>query len=156
MEWFIFLLASVSAGLGIIQSFALNRKNTQEKDPPVQTIMGKFLTPEMFSRVKKKCTSKAWYGIDQLIECGLNYDTITNKNGTTAEHLVENWTRLLAGDEECYDLFGDLIDPFICVVHNVDQINSLRSEINLNWKEIQGGKFYGGRLGALLWTEHYS
>ena len=68
---------------------------------------------------------------------------------------MENWTRLLAGDEECYDLVGDLIDPAICVVHNVDQINSLRSEINLNWKEIQGGKFYGGRLGALLWTKHY-
>ena len=32
----------------------------------------------------------------------------------------------------------------------IDKINSLRSEMNLNWKEIQGGKFYGGRLGALL------
>ena len=63
---------------------------------------------------------------------------------------------LLAGDEECYDLFRDLFDPVICEVHNIDQINSLRSEMNLNWKEIQGGKFYGGRLGALLWTEHYS
>ena len=28
--------------------------------------------------------------------------------------------------------------------------------MNLKWKEIQGGKFYSGRLGALLWTKHYS
>ena len=59
---------------------------------------------------------------------------------------MENWTRLLAGDEECYDLFGDLIDPVICVVRNMDQTNSLRSEINLNWREIQGGKFYGDKV----------
>ena len=61
---------------------------------------------------------------------------------------MENSIGLLAGDEECYDLFSDLIDPVIC--ENIDHINSLRSEMNLNWKEIQGGKFYGGRLGALL------
>ena len=58
---------------------------------------------------------------------------------------MENSIGLLTGDEECYDLFSDLIDPVICEVHNIDQINSLRSEINLNWKEIQGGKFYRRR-----------
>ena len=61
---------------------------------------------------------------------------------------MENSKGLLAGDEECYDLFSDLIDPVIC--ENIDHTNSLRSEMNLNWTEIQGGKFYGGRLGALL------
>ena len=40
-----------------------------------RTIMGKLLTSDVFSRVKdKKCTSKG-YGIDQLIECGINYLT---------------------------------------------------------------------------------
>ena len=44
-----------------------------------QTIMGKLLTPDMcFPESKDKCTSKG-YGIDQLLECGLNYDTTTNK-----------------------------------------------------------------------------
>ena len=112
-----------------------------------RTILGKLRTPDMFFRVKDKRTSSG-YGIDQLIECGLNYHTITNKNGVTTAHSVENSIGLLAGDEECYDLFSDLIDPVIC--ENIDKINSLRSEMNLNWKEIQGGKFYGGRLGALL------
>ena len=69
---------------------------------------------------------------------------------------MENSIGLLAGDQECYDLFSDLIDLVICEIHNIDQINSLRSEMNLNWKEIQGGKFYSGWLGALLWTKHYS
>ncbi|CAH3190429.1 unnamed protein product, partial [Porites evermanni] len=40
-------------------------------------------------------------------------------------------------DEECHDLFSDLIDPVICEVLNINEINGL--EINLNWKEIQGG-----------------
>ena len=71
---------------------------------------------------------------------------ITNKNGITTAHLVENSIRLLTGDEECDDLFSDLIDPVICEVLNIDQINSLRLEINLNWKEIQGGKFYGDKV----------
>ena len=43
-----------------------------------RTIMGKLLTSVMFSRVQDKCTSKG-YGIDQLIECKLTYDTMTNK-----------------------------------------------------------------------------
>ena len=76
------------------------------------------------------------------------------KNGITTAHLVHS-IGLIAGDGECYDLFRHLFDPVICEIHNIDQINSLRSEMNLNWKEIQGGKFYGGRLGALLWTEHF-
>ena len=33
---------------------------------------------DTFSRVKDKGTSKG-YGIEQLIECGLNYDTIYNE-----------------------------------------------------------------------------
>ena len=95
----------------------------------------------MFFTVKDKRTSQG-SDIDQLIECGPNYHTRTNKNGVTTAHLVENSIGLLAGDEECYDLFSDLIDPVIC--ENIDHINSLRSEMNLNWKEIQGGKFYSG------------
>ena len=71
---------------------------------------------------------------------------ITNKNGITTAHLVENSIGLLTGDEECDNLFSDLIDPVICEVFNIDQINSLRLEINLNWKEIQGGKFYGVKV----------
>ena len=59
---------------------------------------------------------------------------------------MENSIGLLTGDEECDDLFSDLIDPVICEVLNIDQINSLRLEINLNWKEIQGGKFYGDKV----------
>jgi len=50
---------------------------------------------------------------------------------------------LLAGDEECYDLFSELIDPVISEVHQIDEMKSLRSEVNLNWKQIKGGKLYG-------------
>ena len=69
---------------------------------------------DTLSRVKDKGTSKG-YGIDQLIECGLNYDTIYNEqkwnNNGTLSCSVENSIGLLTGDEECCDLFSDLIDP---------------------------------------------
>ena len=68
------LLTRVSAPRGIATLFALKKIHKKM----TRTIMGKLLTPDMFSRVKDKCTSKG-YGIDQLIECGLNYDTMTNK-----------------------------------------------------------------------------
>ena len=98
--------------------------------------------PESKARVHPKDTaSNSLSSVDLIM---IQY--ITNKNRITTAHLVENSIGLLAGDEECYDLFGDLIDPVICVVRNMDQINSLRSEINLNWKEIQGGKFYGDKV----------
>jgi len=107
-----------------------------------KTIMVRLLTPEIFSRVKDKRTSRG-YDIDKLIESGVLYHSKTNQHIRSArERLMENSTGLLSGDEKCYDLFSDLIDPFISKVHRIDQMTSLRSEINFNCKEIKGGSFY--------------
>lgn len=48
----------------------------------------------------------------------------------------------LAGDEECYDVFTELVDPVISEVHQIDHLNNLRSEVNLNWEDIKGGSIY--------------
>ena len=96
--------------------------------------------PESKTRVHPKdMASNSLSSVDLIM---IQY--ITNKNRITTAHLVENSIGLLTGDEECHDLFSDLIDPVICEVLNVNQINAL--EINLNWKEIQGGKFYGDKV----------
>ena len=57
-----------------------------------RTRMGKLSHhADTLSRVKDKGTSKG-YGIDQLIECGLNYDTIYNEqNGITTAHSAAQW-----------------------------------------------------------------
>lgn len=92
--------------------------------------------PESKARVHPKDTaSNSLSSVDLIM---IQY--ITNKNRITTAHLVEN----SIGDEECHDLFSDLIDPVICEVLNINEINGL--EINLNWKEIQGGKFYGDKV----------
>ena len=97
--------------------------------------------PESKTRVNPKdMASNSLSSVDLIM---IQY--ITNKNGITTAHLyVENLIGLFTGDEECHDLFSDLIDPVICEVLNIYQINGL--EINLNWKEIQGGKFYGDKV----------
>ena len=146
------LLASVSAALGMATLFAL--KYTIRR--PISSYGTTHATEQewasfshhadTFSRVKDKGKSKG-YGIKQLIECGLNYDTIYN------EQKWNNNGTLICGklDRVAYRrrrmpwlLFSDLIDPVICEVLNINQINGL--EINLNWKEIQGGKFYGDKV----------
>ena len=82
--------------------------------------------PESKTRVHPKdMASNSLSSVDLIM---IQY--ITNKNGITTAHLVENSIGLLTGDEECHDLFSDLIDPVICEVLNVNQINAL--EINLN------------------------
>ena len=98
------------------------------------TITGRLLTPEIFSKVKDKRTSRG-YDIDKLIESGVLYHSTTNQHIRSArESLTENSTRLLSGDNECYDLFSELIDPVISEVHQIDQMKSLRLEVNLNRK----------------------
>ena len=75
--------------------------------------------PESKTRVNPKdMASNSLSSVDLIM---IQY--ITNKNGiTTAHFYVENLIGLL----------------------NINQINGL--EINLNWKEIQGGKFYGDKV----------
>jgi len=102
------------------------------------TIAGKLLTPDMFSILKDKCTSKG-YDIDNLIES-------SQHNLSTNFTSILNSAGLLARDEECYDLFSELIDPVIGEVHQIDEMKNLRSEVNLNWEQIKGGKLYGANV----------
>ncbi|XP_020612226.1 creatine kinase M-type-like [Orbicella faveolata] len=85
------------------------------------TITGKLLTPDMFSILKDKCTSKG-YDIDNLIES-------SQHNLSTNFTSIPNSAGLLARDEECYDLFSELIDPVIGEVHQIDEMKNLRSEV---------------------------
>ena len=145
-----YVLFGCGAAMGAAALFALlnwKKKRPIRSYPNIwdnRTIMGKLLTPEIFSKVKDKCTSKG-YDIDKIIESGLH--TTTNKDEMLAtEGSVKNSTGLLAGDEECYDVFSELMDPVISEIHKIDRIKSLRPEVNLNWKEIQGGNFYGANV----------
>ena len=47
---------------------------------------------------------------------------------------------------QCYNLFSELIDPVTAEVHQIDEMKSIRSEVNLNWKHIKGGKLYGANV----------
>ena len=99
------------------------------------TIMAKYLTPDLFSKLKDRGTTKN-YDIEQLIESGLG--------SVGPSSLAGNPAGLLAGDEECYDVFNELMDPVIRELHEVDL--KFRSDINLNWEQIKGGKLYGSNV----------
>ena len=141
-------IIGASALLALYNSKYRQKKRLMSRYPNLgdnTTITGRLLTPEIFSKEKDKHTSKG-YHIDKLIESGL-YNSTTNQHIRPArEGLMENSTGLLSGDEECYDLFSDRTGPVISKVHQIDEIKSLRSEINFNWKEIKGGNFYGANV----------
>ena len=134
--------ATLGAGTLLALGYCFCRKKREMSSFPNltnnPTIAGKLLTPDMFSILKDKRTSKG-YDIDNLIESSqhspsANFTSIPNSAG------------LLAGDEKCYDLFGELIDPVIREVHQIDDMKSLRSEVNFNWRQIKGGKLYGANV----------
>jgi len=74
----------------------------------------------MFSLLKDKCTSEG-YDIDDLIDS-------SQHNLSTNFTSIPNSAGLLAGDEECYDLFSEFIDPVTGEVHQIDEMKSLRSD----------------------------
>lgn len=96
-----------------------------------RSIMVKYLTPDIFSKLKDRGTTEN-YDLEHLIESGL-FSVDPNS-------LARNPAGLLAGDEECYDVFSELIDPVIRELHEVDQ--NFRSEVNLNWGQIRDGQLY--------------
>lgn len=109
-----------------------------------RTTMGKHLTPDMFSKLKDRCTSNG-YDFEKLIESGVR-ETTSHDKLSASFGLIENSAGLLAGDEECYGLFSELINPVIGEIHEIDHMESLRSEVNLDWRQIKGGKLYGANV----------
>lgn len=150
-----YVLLGCGAVMGATALFALYGSKCPRKKRPMssypnlrdnKTTMDRFLTPEIFSKVKDKRSAKG-YDIDKLIESGLRDTVATDMHKMAAgETLVENSIRLLAGNEECYDLFRELIDPVIREVHQIYRMENLRSEVNLNWEEITGGNFHGANV----------
>ena len=108
------------------------------------TVMGKYLTPDIFSRLKDKYTSRQ-YCLDDLIRSGLTCH-VSDENTTNLLRLIENPSGLLAGDEECYDVFRDLIDPVVSEVHRISHLYAFTSKVNMDWTEIEGGKLNGTKV----------
>ena len=132
--------ATLGAGALLALGYFYRRKKREMSSFPNlnPTIVGKLLTPDVFSILKDKRTSKG-YDIDNLIES-------SQHNLSTNFTSIPNSAGLLVGDEECYHLFSALIDPVIGEVHQIDDMKSLRSEVNLNWRQIKGGKLYGANV----------
>ena len=146
-----YALLGVGAALGASALLALGyfrrKKCDMNSFPNLRnnsTTMAKYLTPDMFSKLKDRCTPQG-YDIEKLIESGV-YGTTCHDKLSASFGLKENSAGLLAGDEECYDHFSDLIDPVIGEIHQIDHMKSLKSEVNLDWKQIKGGKLYGANV----------
>ena len=77
-----------------------NYPNTRDN----KTLMAKYMTPEIYESYWNVETQLG-FSFDHLIQSGLDVPQFPNCGFT-------------AGDEECYDLYSDFIDPIITEKHN--------------------------------------
>ncbi|DBA05131.1 TPA: hypothetical protein N0F65_004981 [Lagenidium giganteum] len=90
--------ASVAASESSIAVLPSSEDNYPMFTPKHRSLMAKHLTRELYEKLKDKKSSKG-YTLDQAIQTGIDN-----------AHLGVG---IVAGDEECYEVFKDIIDPVI-------------------------------------------
>ncbi len=70
-------------------------------------LMAKHLTPRIYAKLRDK-TTKSGFTLDQAIQTGVD----------NPGHPFISTVGIVAGDEESYELFADLLDPIIEERHN--------------------------------------
>eukprot|EP01083_Nonionella_stella_P199109 730382_1 len=70
------------------------------------SILYKYLTPEIYNKLKDKKTAHCGFTLDQCIACSVTYD--------------DQHCGMYAGDYECYVDYAELFTPIIKEYHNFD------------------------------------
>jgi creatine kinase len=95
------------------------------------TLIAKHYLPELHIKLKDSETSNK-YSLEDLVKRGIRrFITKGNKE-----------TGIVIGDEECYEVFRELIDPVIIDLHGVHDIrgNQTASFKASDWRRIKGGR----------------
>lgn len=92
-------------------------------------LMAKHLTPRVYSKLRDKKTASG-FTLDSAIQTGVD----------NPGHPFILTVGLVAGDEECYDTFSELIDPIIEERHNGFKKTD-QHKTDLDASKIRGGKF---------------
>ncbi|XP_064638378.1 creatine kinase M-type-like [Lineus longissimus] len=92
-------------------------------------LMAKFLTPEIYAKLRAKTTPNGWT-LDGCIQTGVD----------NPGHPFISTVGAVAGDEESYEVFKDLFDPIIAARHNGYKPTD-KHPTDLDHTKIKGGEF---------------
>uniref|UniRef100_A0A8C5WG41 Creatine kinase U-type, mitochondrial n=1 Tax=Leptobrachium leishanense TaxID=445787 RepID=A0A8C5WG41_9ANUR len=92
--------------------------------------MASNLTPAIYAKLFNKTTSMG-YTIDKCIQTGVD----------NPGHPLIMSVGMVAGDEECYEVFADLFDPVIKERHNGYDPRTMKHPTDLDASKIKAGHF---------------
>ncbi|XP_031426425.1 creatine kinase S-type, mitochondrial isoform X1 [Clupea harengus] len=92
--------------------------------------MSAALTPAIYGRLRDKMTP-ASFTVDQCIQTGVD----------NPGHPFIKTVGMVAGDEECYEVFAELFDPVIKDRHNGYDPRTMRHPTDLDASKIHSGMF---------------
>lgn len=141
-------LGATAGVLATAYAYSKYTSTTKDQSPPIRdaytkfapnsdypdlkghnNIMSQFLSPDLYKKLRNKITSKG-FTLDQAIQTGVD----------NPGHPYIETVGVVAGDEESYDVFGELFDPIICERHNgFGQLD--KHVTDLDYRKIRGGVF---------------
>lgn len=130
----------LSAAVGVVLYYTLSHCPSYKKIRPRsvspadyselannQTLMAKYLTPDVYAKIKGKTTPRC-FSLYALIQCGI--ENPFNPGGKSSG--------LLTGDQECYEVFNELLEPVIRELHGV-RGSEIAVRTDMNWHKLKGG-----------------
>ncbi|XP_020911040.1 creatine kinase U-type, mitochondrial [Exaiptasia diaphana] len=142
------LAVALLAGVGVVSAWYVYRKHCKipihggpsklyQEIKNSNTILSEHLTPELLLKLKKVETSKG-YTLNDLVQNGLN--NIKNRQNREPG--------LIIGDEECYEVFRELIDPLLMKFYGINDMRSLKMECfnKVDWRKVKGGRLLDKRI----------
>lgn len=142
------LAVAVIAGVGVASAWYVykTRCNHSNEDIASQiyldinksnTLLSEHLSPELLLKLKNLNTSKG-YSLNDLVINGINH--IKNKQNREPGIVI--------GDEECYEVFRELIDSLLMKYYGVNDIRSVRMSCfsRSDWRQVKGGRIVDKRV----------
>jgi len=114
------LLAAGGGGYVYMNYFKDSSSSSMPEIRSKHSLVHKYLTPEIYDKLKDKKTANSGITLDQCIACAVAFD--------------DQHCGIYAGDQDCYVDFGDLFNPIIKDYHNFDG----KHVSNMNANDIQG------------------
>jgi len=146
------LAVAVIAGVGVVGAWYVYKTQCGHSNDNItsqiyqeinktNTILSENLTPELLLTLKNRKTSQG-YTLNDLVIKGINH--VKNK-----QHKEPG---LVMGDEECYEVFRELIDPLLMKYYEVNNIRKVKLSCfsRCDWRKVKGGRVVDKRVLSCL------
>lgn len=144
------LAVAIIAGVGVVSAWYVYKNRCRHKynDDDIashiyqdinktNTVLSEQLSPELLLKLKNVKTSKN-YSLNDLVINGVKH--IKNRHNKEPG--------IVLGDEECYEVFRELIDLLLMRYYGVNDMGSLKMSCfsKSDWRKVKGGRLVDKRV----------